>query len=193
MIDRLCDDFGLDTIEMGCTLGVLMEGGVIPWGDGPAAIEMVKKVGTNDPWGLIIGNGSVFTGRALGVDRVPAVKGQGLPAYDPRAEKGMGLSYATSPMGGDHTSGYTVAINIVKCGGGGDPLKKEGNIERSRNLQIATAAIDATGLCLFVAFADPGQPRRPAVHRGHDQRPLRPEPHHRRRARPGPSRCCTMN
>ena len=152
MIDRLCDDFGLDTIEMGCTLGVLMEGGVIPWGDGPAAIKMMKKVGKNDPWGLIIGNGSVFAGRALGVERVPAVKGQGLPAYDPRAEKGVGLTYATSPMGADHTAGYGVATNLLKCGGQGDPLKKEGNVELSRNLQIATAAIDSTGLCLFVAF-----------------------------------------
>ena len=152
-LDRLCDDFGLDTIEMGVTLGVLMEGGVIPWGDGPAAIRMLKKVGTNDPWGLIIGNGSAFTGQALGVDRIPAVKRQGLPAYDPRAEKGLGLTYATSPMGGDHTAGYTVAVNLLKCAGGGDPLKKEGNIELSRNLQIATAAIDSTGLCLFVAFA----------------------------------------
>lgn len=152
MLDRLCDDFGLDTIETGCTLGVLMEGGVIPWGDGPAAIKMLKKVAGRDPWGLIIGNGSVFTGRALGVERVPAVKGQGLAAYDPRAEKGMGLTYATSPMGGDHTAGYTVATNILGCGGQGNPLQKEGNIELSRNLQIATAAIDATGLCLFVAF-----------------------------------------
>ena len=92
----------------------------------------------------------------------------------------MGLSYATSPMGGDHTSGYTVAINIVGCAGGGDPLKKEGNIERSRNLQIATAAIDATGLCLFTAFADPGQPGRAPMRCGPDQRPLRPRPHHRR-------------
>ena len=80
-LERLCDDFGLDTIEMGVTLGVLMEGGAIPWGDGQAAIKMLKKVAKNDAWGLIIGNGSVFTGRALGVDRVPAVKGQGLPAY----------------------------------------------------------------------------------------------------------------
>jgi len=152
VLDRLCDDFGLDTIEFGVTLGVLMEGGVIPWGDGPAAIEMLKKVGTDDPWGLIIGNGSVFTGQALGVDRVPAVKGQGLPAYDPRAEKGVGLTYATSPMGGDHTAGYGVAVNILGCGGGGDPLKKEGHVELSRNLQVATAAIDAAGLCLFVAF-----------------------------------------
>ena len=151
-LDRLCDDFGLDTIEMGCTLGVLMEGGALAWGDGPGAIRMLKKVAGKDPWGLIIGNGSAFAGQALGVDRIPAVKRQGLPAYDPRAEKGMGLSYATSPMGGDHTSGYTVAVNLVKCMGGGDPLKKEGNIELSRNLQIATAAIDSTGLCLFVAF-----------------------------------------
>ncbi len=151
-LDRLCDDFGLDTIEMGCTLGVLMEGGALPWGDGPGAIKMLKKVATKDPWGLIIGSGSAFAGQALGVDRIPAVKRQGLPAYDPRAEKGMGLSYATSPMGGDHTSGYTVAVNLLQSAGGGDPLKKAGNIELSRNLQIATAAIDATGLCLFVAF-----------------------------------------
>jgi aldehyde:ferredoxin oxidoreductase len=152
-MDRLCDDFGLDTIETGVTLGILMEGNVIPWGDGPAAIAMLKKVATDDPWGLIIGNGSNFTGQALGIDRIPAVKRQALPAYDPRAEKGMGLTYSTSPMGGDHTAGYTVAVNIAKCAGGGDPLKKEGNIELSRNLQVATAAIDATGLCLFTAFA----------------------------------------
>jgi aldehyde:ferredoxin oxidoreductase len=151
-LDRLCDDFGLDTIETGVTLGVLMEGGAIPWGDGPGAIKMLKKVGTGDPWGLIIGNGSAFAGQALGVVRVPAVKRQGLPAYDPRAEKGVGLTYATSPMGGDHTAGYGVATNILKCGGTGNPLEKEGNIELSRNLQIATAAIDSTGLCLFVAF-----------------------------------------
>jgi aldehyde:ferredoxin oxidoreductase len=152
MIDRLCDDFGLDTLEMGLTLGVLMAGGAIPWGDGPAAIKMVKKVGKNDPWGLIIGNGSVFTGRALGVEWVPAVQGQSPPAYDPRAEKGVGLTYATSPMGGDQTADYGVAANLLKCGGEGDLLKKEGNVELSRNLQIATAAIDSTGLDPFVAF-----------------------------------------
>jgi aldehyde:ferredoxin oxidoreductase len=80
-------------------------------------------------------------------------KRQAFPAYDPRAEKGIGLTYATSPMGADHTAGYTVAVNIAKCAGGHDPLSKAGQIELSRNLQIATAAIDATGLCLFTAFA----------------------------------------
>ncbi|MDD3582012.1 MAG: aldehyde ferredoxin oxidoreductase C-terminal domain-containing protein [Desulfobacca sp.] len=152
-LDRLCDDLGLDTIETGVALGVMMEGGLIAWGDGPAAIDMVKKVARDDPWGLILGNGSAYVGQALGVSRVPVVKGQGLPAYDPRAEKGIGLTYATSPMGGDHTAGYTVATNILGCGGKTDPLQKAGQIELSRNLQVATAAIDCTGICLFTAFA----------------------------------------
>ncbi len=152
-MDRLCDDLGLDTIETGVTLGICMEGGVIPWGDGPATIELLKKVYADDPWGRIIGNGAAFTGQALGISRVPVVKRQAFPAYDPRAEKGIGLTYATSPMGADHTAGYTVAVNIVKSGGGADPLQKTGQVELSRNLQIATAAIDATGLCLFTAFA----------------------------------------
>jgi aldehyde:ferredoxin oxidoreductase len=56
-------------------------------------------------------------------------------------------------MGADHTAGYAVASNILNSGGFVDPLKKEGNIELSRNLQVATAAIDSTGLCLFTAFA----------------------------------------
>ncbi len=101
-----------------------MEGGVIPWGDGPAAIELLKKVYSDDPWGRILGNGAAFTGQALGVSRVPVVKRQAFPAYDPRAEKGMGLTYATSPMGADHTSGYTVAVNIAKCAGGQRPFEQ---------------------------------------------------------------------
>jgi len=39
-----------------------------------------------------------------------------------------------------------------------DPLKPEGQVELSRNLQIATAAIDSTGMCLFIAFAVLDQP-----------------------------------
>jgi aldehyde:ferredoxin oxidoreductase len=55
-------------------------------------------------------------------------------------------------MGADHTAGYAVATNILNVGGSIDPLKKEGQIELSRNLQAATAAIDSAGLCIFVAF-----------------------------------------
>ncbi|CCK82131.1 aldehyde ferredoxin oxidoreductase family protein [Desulfobacula toluolica] len=153
MLDRMCDDFGLDTIETGVAIGIAMEGGMIPWGDGKAAIDLLSKVGTAAPEGKIIGNGALFTGDALGVDRVPVVKKQAFPAYDPRACKGVGVTYATTPMGADHTAGYGVTANILGVGGTIDPLKKEGNVELSQGLQIATAAIDAAGLCLFVAFA----------------------------------------
>ncbi len=153
MLDRLCDDYGLDTIETGVTIGVAMEGGMIPWGDGKAAIELLSKVGAGAPEGKIIGNGAAFTGEALGVDRVPVVKRQALPAYDPRSCKGVGVTFATTPMGADHTAGYGVTANILGVGGTVNPTKKEGNIELSQGLQIATAAIDAAGLCLFVAFA----------------------------------------
>ncbi|MEJ2041531.1 MAG: aldehyde ferredoxin oxidoreductase C-terminal domain-containing protein, partial [Desulfosarcinaceae bacterium] len=63
-----------------------------------------------------------------------------------------------STMGADHTAGYAVATNILKVGGDVDPLKPEGQVELSRNLQIATAAIDSTGMCLFIAFAIMDQP-----------------------------------
>lgn len=153
MLDRLCDDFGVDTIETGVALGVAMEGGMLEWGDGKAAIELLEKVGAKAPEGKILGNGAKYMGDALGVDRVPVVKKQALPAYDPRIVKGVGVTYATTPMGADHTAGYGVTANVLGVGGNVDGLEKAGNIELSQGLQIATAAIDAAGLCLFVAFA----------------------------------------
>lgn len=152
-LNYICNDVGLDTIEAGCTLGVLMEAGVLPFGDGEAAIKALEEVGKGTPLGRIIGAGAAVAGKVYGVTRVPAVKGQGIPAYDPRSCKGNGVTYATTPMGADHTAGYAVTANILKVGGYVDPNKEEGQIELSRNLQIATAAVDATGLCLFVAFA----------------------------------------
>jgi aldehyde:ferredoxin oxidoreductase len=139
-IDRMDDDFGLDTIEMGATIAVAMEAGLAEFGDAEAAINMVKEVGK--------GSGKVF-----GVERVPVVKGQAMPAYDPRSVQGIGVTYATTTMGADHTAGYAVTANILGVGGTVDPLKSEGQIELSRNLQIATAAIDSTGMCVFIAFA----------------------------------------
>jgi aldehyde:ferredoxin oxidoreductase len=158
MMDRLDDDFGLDTIEMGATIAVAMEAGVAEFGDAEAAIKLVKEVGAGTPLGRILGNGAKVTGQVFGVERVPVVKGQALPAYDPRAVQGIGVTYATSTMGADHTAGYAVATNILGVGGTVDPLKPEGQIELSRNLQIATAAVDATGMCLFIAFAILDQP-----------------------------------
>jgi len=157
-LDRLDDDIGLDTIEMGATVAIAMDAGYIPFGDTAGAIRLIEEVGKGTPLGRIIGSGAVATAKAFGIERAPVVKGQAMPAYDPRAIQGMGVTYATSTMGADHTAGYAVTANILKVGGFVDPLKPDGQIELSRNLQIATAAIDSTGMCLFIAFAVLDQP-----------------------------------
>jgi len=151
--DSLMDDIGIDTIETSVTFGVAMEGGLLPFGDGEGMVRMIRDdIGRGTPLGRLLGSGAGAVGKAYGVTRVPVVKNQAIPAYDPRAVKGIGITYCTTPMGADHTAGYAVATNILKVGGDVDPLKKEGQVELSRNLQIATAAIDTAGLCIFVAF-----------------------------------------
>lgn len=152
MLDRLDDDYGLDTMEMGAAIAVAMEAGLAAFGDGKAAINMVKETGKGTTLGRILGNGAAVTGKVFGVERVPVVKGQSLSAYDPRGVQGLGVTYATSPMGADHTAGATVATNLLGIGGSVDPLKAEGQVELSRNFQIAQAAVDAMGICLFATF-----------------------------------------
>lgn len=152
-MDRLDDDLGLDTIELGATIAVAMEAGILPFGDAQGAIRLLEEVRRGSPLGRLIASGATTLGKVYGVTRVPAVKGQAIPAYDPRAAQGIGVTYATSTMGADHTAGYAIAANILGVGGRIDPLSPAGQVELSRNLQVATAAIDATGLCLFVAFA----------------------------------------
>jgi len=81
------------------------------------------------------------------------VKGQALPAYDPRSAKGIGVTYATSTMGADHTAGYAIDQNILNLGRYVDPLKPGGQVDLSRERQIAAAAFDATGLCNLAGYA----------------------------------------
>ncbi len=150
---RLCNEYGLDTIETGTTLAVAMEGGLAEFGDGKKAIEMLHEMGKGTPLGRILGAGTATAARVLGVTRVPVVKGQSMPAYEPRAVKGIGITYATTTMGADHTAGYTIAPEILSVGGKADPLSPEGKAALSRAFQATTAFIDSTGHCLFIAFA----------------------------------------
>jgi aldehyde:ferredoxin oxidoreductase len=151
-LNQLCNDYGLDTIEAGGTLAVAMEAGLAEFGDGKRAIEMMHEIGKGTPLGRILGGGAAVTGKAFGVVRVPHVKGQNMPAYEPRAVKGIGITYAISTMGADHTSGYTIAPEILACGGDVDQFDVD-KAELARNFQYATAFIDSTGHCLFIAFA----------------------------------------
>ncbi|MFP4056722.1 MAG: aldehyde ferredoxin oxidoreductase family protein [Candidatus Brocadiia bacterium] len=151
-IDRADDDIGVDTIEMGAAFAVAMEGGLLPFGDHEGVLRLLDEVRNGSPLGRILGSGAEVAGKVFGVSRIPCVKGQAMPAYDPRAAKGIGVTYATSTMGADHTAGYAIAQNVLGVGGSVDPLKPEGQVELSAALQQATAALDSTGLCLFVAF-----------------------------------------
>jgi aldehyde:ferredoxin oxidoreductase len=148
-IDRACDDIGLDTMDVGAAAAVAMEAGRIPWGDGARVLELLEAIRSDDPLGLLIGNGCAVTGKALGVARVPVVKGQSMAAYDPRVLKGTGVTYATAPMGADHTCGNALPS---PANPGYDPGSPSGQGQVSEFLQSYFAAIDTLGMCLFASI-----------------------------------------
>jgi aldehyde:ferredoxin oxidoreductase len=149
-LDNLCDDLGLDTMSTGVALAVAMDAGYRRFGDGRAAIEMVEEIGQGTEFGRILGGGPLAVGRHFHHARVPVVKGQSIAGYDPRAMLGHGVTFATSPMGADHTAGNLVGAYLEQAL---DPLKKEGQVETSRFLQIAMAAFDTTGMCFMASVA----------------------------------------
>ncbi len=140
------NDMGLDSIEIGAALGVAAEAGLFAWGDYDGAMRLLQEIRTNTPLGRIIGNGAAITGQVLGVERVPAVKNQAMSAYDPRAIKGTGVTYATSAQGADHTSGLTIRAKI-------NQTSPEGQVEVSRTAQFNMAGYDSLGACIFTGFS----------------------------------------
>jgi aldehyde:ferredoxin oxidoreductase len=149
-LDFLCDDIGLDTMNTGVAVAVAMDAGYKPFGDAEAAIQMLEDIARCTEFGRVLGDGPIAVGAHLNHHRVPAVKGQSIAAYDPREIPGNGITYATSPMGADHTAGNLVGEYMA---GHFSPDKTEGLVEASRNAQINIAAMDSLGLCIFAAFA----------------------------------------
>jgi aldehyde:ferredoxin oxidoreductase len=148
-LDFLCDDIGLDTMNTGAALAVAFDAGYREFGDAKAAIRLVEEVAEGTEMGRLIGNGPDAVGRYFNHDRVPTVKGQGMAAYDPRAIQGMAVTYATSPMGADHTAGWVVDQNLEAFGGTVPPHGAEGQVEISRRTQLHMAAVDSVGICDF--------------------------------------------
>jgi aldehyde:ferredoxin oxidoreductase len=145
-LDFLCDDIGLDTMNTGVAMAVAMDAGHKAFGDSAAAIAMVEEIAQGTVFGKILGNGPDAVGKHFNHHRVPAVKRQGIAAYDPRAMQGLGVTYATSPMGADHTAGNLLGLYL---GGILKPLEPEGQAEASRAAQITMAALDCIGLCIL--------------------------------------------
>jgi len=139
------NDLGLDSIDTGAALGVAAEAGLMKFGDAQSAHRLLEEVEKATPLGRLLGCGAAVTGKVLGVRRVPAVKGQAISAYDPRAIKGTGVTYATSPQGADHTAGLTIRAKI-------NHLDPQGQVEVSRTAQINMAGYDTLGACIFAGF-----------------------------------------
>ena len=116
------------------------EVGVLPFGDAAGALGLLDEVARGTPLGRLIASGAETFGRAYGVTRVPTVKGQAMPAYDPRAIKGIGVTYATTPQGADHTAGL-----IVNPG-----LTEDQWAQSSQEIQLINAVTDSSGFCQFL-------------------------------------------
>lgn len=140
------NNLGMDTIDTGGAIGVAMDAGIIRFGDIDGVRSLIKEIETDSPLGRLLGSGTAITGKVLGVKRIPAAKGQGFPGYDPRVIKGHGVTYATSPMGADHTAGMNIREGLT-CS------LKEGQVQSSIQVQKLAAIYDSLGVCLFAHMA----------------------------------------
>jgi aldehyde:ferredoxin oxidoreductase len=139
-LDRLCDELGVDTIEAGAALAVYMDSGGLEWGDTDGAKRVLREIAEGTDLGKAIGDGAVATGKRQKHHRVPVVKGQAVPAWDPRPLKATGITYLTSAMGADHTAGL-----IVNPG-----LPEEEWARASQEVQLVNAVTDSSGFCQFI-------------------------------------------
>ena len=139
-LDRLCDEVGLDTIETGAAIAIYMDSGAMEFGDAEGAKRILREIAEGTELGRAIGNGALSIGRKRKHARIPVVKGQAIPAWDPRPLKATGVTYATSPMGADHTAGL-----IVNPG-----LPPDQFAQASQESQIVNAVCDSSGFCQFL-------------------------------------------
>ncbi|MBI1731675.1 MAG: aldehyde ferredoxin oxidoreductase [Gammaproteobacteria bacterium] len=140
-LDRLCDELGLDTIETGAAIAVLMDSGGMNWGDAEGAKNLLREeVNAGSDLGRLVGNGALSVGTARHHKRIPVGKGQALPAWDPRPLKAAGITYCTSAMGADHTAGLVI----------NPELTGEAAAKASQEIQIINAVCDSSGFCMFL-------------------------------------------
>jgi aldehyde:ferredoxin oxidoreductase len=165
MID-LANDYGFDAIEVGHPISVWMEasekgytngGGTIAWGDGDAMTKAAEMIAYRKGLGDVMANGANAVAAHFGHPELAmTVKGQGIPAYDPRGLKGMGMGYATSNRGACHLRAYTPAAELGVMPFGSlkvDPLEWKGKGELVKIFQDIHAFSDSMDLCKFSAFA----------------------------------------
>jgi len=174
----ICNEMGLDTISMGATIACAMEmfekgiltekdiGRPLPFGDSEGLVEMCRKTGLMEGFGAQLARGSLRLATSCGHPELAMVsKGQEFAGYDPRGEKGMGLAYATSPIGASHMRGDPAYIEILGVPMLIDPLTWEDKPQIVKDWQDIFAVIDSAGLCVFFSvrnYVTPTRDIRPA-------------------------------
>jgi aldehyde:ferredoxin oxidoreductase len=166
--NHLCDKYGMDPISAGSTIACAMElyeKGYIPqedlnkgpelrFGSSEAIIYYTKAIAFREGIGDKLAEGSKRFSQMYGHPEFSMqVKGQELPAYDPRGVQGHGLQYATSNRGGCHVRGYMISPEILGIPQKLDPQDLNDKPEWVKTFQDLTAVIDSAGLCLFTSFA----------------------------------------
>lgn len=161
MIDQ-CNEYGMDTIELGNALSCAMEAyekGLIEekieWGDADRMIQLAEDIAFRRGFGNILADGPTRSAIQFGEPGLAmAVKGQSIPAYDPRGIQGIGLGYATSNRGACHLRGYTVASEIAGIPEPTDRLKPEGKGELLKIFQDLLSFSDSMNICKFSSFSE---------------------------------------
>ncbi len=161
-LNYLANIYGVDTIELGNVLAVaaeatergLLKDGV-RWGDADRFAELIRMLAYREgELGNILAEGCARAAAKLGdPDMAMAIKGQGIPAYDPRGLKGFALTYATSNRGGCHLRAYTPASELFGIPYKTDPLKYEGKVDLVILLERLFAFTDSLDMCKFSTFA----------------------------------------
>jgi aldehyde:ferredoxin oxidoreductase len=160
----LANDYGFDAIELGDLFSMYMEasehgwtngGPLLAWGDVMGMVAMARAVAFREGVGDVLAEGTARAAQHLGHPEIAmTVKGQGIPAYDPRGMKGMGIAYATSNRGACHLRGYTPASELGLIALKTDPLAWEGKGTLTKLFQDLHAFSDSLDLCKFSAFAE---------------------------------------
>ena len=140
--NHVANDLGVDTIEVGAMLGVLMEAGEGEFGDTDFMMAALEDIRQGNERGRILAQGTARVGAHYNVARVPVIKNQGISAYDPRVIEVTGISMMVTAQGADHTTGNIPGHQSAE-------MSTEELTEASLEIQTACAAADSLGLCLF--------------------------------------------
>jgi len=141
-LNQVANDLGIDTIEVGATLGMLMDHGEAEFGDVNFMADALDDIRTGTERGKLLAQGTARVGAHYGAKRVPVIKKQAISAYDPRVIEVTGISMMVTAQGADHTTGNVPA---AECKG----KSTEELTAMSMEVQVSCAAADSLGLCLF--------------------------------------------